>query len=138
MRKPESKLALAFLKTLTPERVLARFYGETLDLFVPYSVRSDPAKLTAIDDFMATLGRRYPLRMAAQGVTGRIVGPFYRVSETYEERDGTFRPAVNILGYRFGAEPLCACGKRQNSDHRPIAAYGGWCCPDAIGTAREG
>lgn len=32
---------------------------------------------------------------------------------------------------------LCACGKTFGSDHRPVAAYGGWVCPDAIGQAAQ-
>lgn len=31
--------------------------------------------------------------------------------------------------------PTCFCGKRFGPDHQPVAAYGSWCCPDALAEA---
>lgn len=30
-------------------------------------------------------------------------------------------------------EKRCVCGKTVDEDHRLVAAYGAWCCPDRIG-----
>lgn len=47
-------------------------------------------------------------------------------------------PDWTAIATRFQAAAakltVCVCGKPRDENHRPVAAYGAWCCPDRIGT----